>query len=252
VWKRAAVLLTVGLTVGVPVAAADPGDAPVVKPTVIAEIPHDPTASTEGLETDGPDLYETTGINGRSQLRQLDPATGQVLRSAPMPNNYFGEGFAVQGDRILQLTYDGNVMIEWDKATFTVRREIPFPNAWGICQLGDRFAVTDGTNELAFYDLNLNKVGSVDVTWNGEPTYGLDETECVDGQVWAALWPSTGLARIDPATGKVDLVVETKDLWHWGTRKNEQVFSSLAHISGDEYFLIGKEWPYMIRARIDG
>lgn len=248
---RAAVLLMVGVMVA-PAAWAEPAEAPVVLPTVIAEIPHDPAAYTEGLEGDGSDLYEATGENGKSELRQVDPSTGRVLRSAPLPGNYFGEGFVVLGDRILQLTYDGDVIIEWDKASLSVIREIPFPNAWGICRDGDRLVVSDGTNQLAFYDMNLQKIGSVSVTRDGDLAYGIDELECVNGEVWGALWPSTEIGRINLATGVVDLVVDTKNLWRWDERSNRQVFSSLAWLGGDEFLYVGKEWPAMFRVRIDG
>lgn len=251
--RIAAVLVVLGAATVAPVASAEPpGDVPVVMPTVLAAIPHDTTAFTEGLEVDGDALYESTGENGKSDLRQVDPATGRVLRKTLLPNNYFGEGFAVLGDRILQLTYDGNVMLEWDKATLTVRREIPFPNAWGICRDGDRLVVSDGGSRLAFYDMNLTQVGSVDVTLNGDPAYGLDELECVNGQVWAALWPSTQIGRVDPATGVVDLVTDTRGLWRWGQRSNRQVFSSLAWVGGDEFLMVGKEWPEMMRVRVPG
>lgn len=251
--RTAAALVVLCMAGALPVASAEPPDpVPVVTPTVLAEIPHDPAAYTEGLEFDGGVLYEATGENGESEMRQVDPATGRVLRSTPLPNNYFGEGFVVLGDRILQLTYDGRVIIEWDKATLTVRREIPFPNAWGICRDGDRFVVSNGTNQLSFYDMNLTKVGAVSVTQNGEPAYGIDELECVDGQVWGALWPTTEIARIDPASGVVNLVADTSELWHWGERSNRQVFSSLAWAGGNEFLLVGKEWPAMFRVRIDG
>lgn len=249
--RAAAVLVILGMAAASPIASAEPA-VPVVTPTVIAEIPHDPAAWTEGLEFDGASLYEATGEVGKSDLRQVDPATGRVLRSTPLPNDYFGEGFVVLGDRILQLTYDGRVILEWDKATLTVRREIPFPNAWGICRDGDRLVVSDGTDQLAFYDMNLTRIGSVSVTQDGDRVWGVDELECVNGQVWGAVWPSTEIARIDPATGLVDLVVDTASLWHWGERSNRQVFSSLAHVAGNEFLYVGKEWPAMVRVRIDG
>lgn len=236
-----------------PAASAEPTDeVPVVTPTVISEIPHDPTAWTEGLEFDGDALYEAAGQVGTSRLAQLDPASGRELRSAPLPNDYFGEGFVILGDRILQLTYDGDVIIEWDKATLSVRREIPFPNAWGICRDGDRLVVSDGTDQLSFYDMNLRKVGAVAVTYRGERAVGIDELECVNGQVWGALWPSTAIGRIDPASGVIDLVVDTAPLWRWGERTSREVFSSLAWAGGDEFLMVGKEWPSMFRVSIRG
>lgn len=255
---RATVLVMVGVMVGVagvstPVAAAEPpGAVPVVRPVVLAEIPQSAPAFTEGIELDGGSLYEATGEVGKSELRQVDPATGTVLRATPLPNNYFGEGFVVLGDRILQLTYDGRVILEWDKASLTLRRQIPFPNAWGICQVGDQFVVSDGSPELALYDMNLVKTGSVAVTRDGEPVYGLDELDCTGDQVWAALWPGDEVARVNLDSGQVNLVADMSGLWKWGQRSNRQVFSSLARISGDQFYVVGKEWPSIFKVRIDG
>ena len=115
----AAVLLIAAAGCGgnAPAGQQTEADVPVVRPTVIAETPHDPTAFTQGLQFDGTALYESTGLVGKSELREVDPATGAVLRSAPLPPDFFGEGLAVVGDRIWQLTWSNGVAIEWDKAT---------------------------------------------------------------------------------------------------------------------------------------
>jgi glutaminyl-peptide cyclotransferase len=240
-----------------PVSQSDvdqPGDVvPVVKPTILAEIPHD-SAYTEGLELDGAALYESTGLEGQSQLRELDPATGAVRRSAALRGNYFGEGITVIGDRIWQLTYDDGVAIEWDKRSFTPLREALVDGAgWGLCLDGNRLIRSDGTDSLRFHEsVNLTEIGSIAVTRDGRPVTGLDELECVDGQVWAGVWPTDEFVRIDPATGRVNLAVDGTSLWRGGTRTNRQVMSSIAHISGDEFLVVGKEWPWILRVRIDG
>ncbi len=126
---------------------------PVVVPQVVATVPHDPAAYSEGLEFDGPVLYEATGEVGKSQLREVDPVTGRVIRSADLPPTYFGEGIAVVGDRIWQLTYKNGVAIEWDKATFTPIREVPVDvGGWGLCFDGNRLVSSDGTCRLFFHD----------------------------------------------------------------------------------------------------
>lgn len=257
---RSRVPYTLAITALVAIAAplmAVPANAdtvPVVKPVILANLPHDPSAYSEGLEFDGPALYETTGEYGMSQIRQVDPATGAVLRSADLPKSYFGEGLAILGDRIWQLTYDSGVAIEWDKATFAVRREVPVPGqAWGLCLDGGRLVRSDGTDRLYFHDVDsFAEQGSVAVTRNGTPLFGLDELECVDGQVWAAAWPGDEFVRIDPSTGVVNLTLDTSNLWQWGPRKPRQVVSSIAHIAGNEYLISGKEWPDNVKVRIDG
>lgn len=259
----AGTILAVVLGATVPTAAAEPypgqPGVPVVQPTVLAEIPHDPEAYTEGFEIVGDTLYEATGLIGRSELRDVDPDTGAVRRSVPLPDNYFGEGITVVDDSIWQLTYQDGVAIEWDRATLTPRREISLPGeAWGLCRDGDRFVVSDGTGSLRFYDVNsaadlatFAETGSVTVTRDGRPVSGLNELDCVDGQVWASLWPTDEVARIDPATGAVNLIVDMSGLWRFGERSRVQVFSGTAHIGGQEFLVTGKNWPAMFRVRID-
>src|SRR5262249_13788169 len=122
-----------------PTAHAEPAAVPVIEPVVLAVIPHDTSAYTEGLELDGTTLYEGTGMAGESQMRELDPATGAVRRAVPIPQRYFGEGITVVGDRIWELTYRDGVAVEWDKATLTPVREVPLaPEGWGLCRDGDR------------------------------------------------------------------------------------------------------------------
>ncbi|MGB3481522.1 MAG: glutaminyl-peptide cyclotransferase [Mycobacterium sp.] len=237
-----------------PVASAQPGAVPVVDPVVLAEIPHDPDAYTEAFEIDGDILYEATGLIGRSQLREVDPTTGTVRRSVPLPGEYFSEGLTVVDDTLWQLTYQDGVAIVWDKAALTPLREIPVTGeSWGLCRDGDRFVMSDGTGRLQFRDLDSFAVtGAVDVTRDGARVTGLNELECVDGQVWASLWPSDEIARIDPATGKINLIADMSGLWHFGDRSVAQVFSGIAHVDGPEFLVTGKNWPAMFRIRIDG
>ena len=134
---------------------------PTLHPQVLAELPHDTSAFTEGLEIDGAVLYEGTGLEGRSQLRELDPRTGAVERSVPLPGQLFGEGITVVGDRIWQLTWRDGVVLEWARASLTVRREVPLTGeGWGLCRdgggspdgHGGRLVRSDGTDRLHFHD----------------------------------------------------------------------------------------------------
>lgn len=223
---------------------------PVIVPTVVAVVPHDPGAYSEGLEFDGPALYEATGEVGKSELRQVDPVTGDVIRATPLPPTYFGEGIAVVGESIWQLTYRDGVAIEWDKASFTPLREVPVEGqGWGLCHDGARFISSDGGDRLRFHDgSTFAEVGSIGVTRDGQPVTGLNELECVDGQVWAAAWPDDTLVRIDPGTGAVNLVADVANLWTSAERDPQrQVVSGIAHIAGPEYLISGKDWPNSYR-----
>lgn len=113
------------------------GPVPTITPEVLAEMPHDTTAWTQGLEFDGPRLYEGTGVAGASQVRELDPETGAVLRAAAAPNNYYGEGITVVGDRIWELTWQNKVAVEWDKNTMTrCARYRSTARAGAVCRRG--------------------------------------------------------------------------------------------------------------------
>jgi glutaminyl-peptide cyclotransferase len=236
--------------IAAPSARAQP--IPVVQPVVLAVIPHDTAAYTEGLELDGPVLYEGTGLAGRSQMREVDPVNGAVRRAVAIPDNYFGEGITVVGDRIWELTYRDGVAVEWDKHTLTPLREIPFAGeGWGLCRDGDRLISSEGSDRLRFHDTaNLAEIGAVNVTRDGQPVIGLNELECVDGQVWANVWPTDTIVRIDPATGSVNVVVDASRLYGRELRTSGQVLSGIAHINGDEFLLTGKNFPSMFRVRI--
>jgi glutamine cyclotransferase len=213
---------------------------------IVAEEPHDPAAFTEGFEQDGSSLFETTGEVDKSQLRELDPVTGAVRRAVPLPNGYFGEGMTVVGDRIWQVTWRDGVAIEWDKATFTPRREVPIEGeGWGLCNDGARVIYSDGSDQLRFYDpAGFTKTGSVSVTdANGYPVKGLNELECVDGQVWANVFPTDEVVRIDPDSGALTASIDGSVL--------RNVLNGIAHVDGNEFLMTGKNWPTTYRVRLE-
>jgi glutamine cyclotransferase len=233
-------------------APANPAEVPVLHPQVLAEMPHDTTAFTQGFEIDGDVLYEGTGLAGRSQLRELDPATGAVERSVPLPGQLFGEGITVVGDRVWQLTWRDGVVLEWDRATLTLRREVPLEGeGWGLCLDGARLVRSDGTDRLRFQDPDtFAEQGSVAVTLDGAPVTELNELECVDGQVWANVWQTDRIVRIDPATGRVTAVVDATGLLDAPRRAGADVLNGIAAVPGtDEFLITGKLWPVTFRVR---
>lgn len=225
----------------------------MVEPFVLAEIPHDTSAFTQGLEIDGQILYEGTGNVGASQLRELDPVGGAMRRSAMVPADYFGEGITVVDDRIWQLTWRDGVAIEWDRATLTPLREVAMDGeGWGLCRDGDRLIRSDGTDRLRFHDAkDFEETGGVNVTRSGRPVPHLNELECVDGQVWANIWLTNEIVRIDPATGMANAVVDASAIAGDQGQNDDEVLNGIAHIEGAEFFLTGKHWPTIFRVRID-
>jgi glutamine cyclotransferase len=234
-------------------ASSEPAQpVPVLRPEVLAEVPHDPSAFTQGLQVHEGALYEGTGLEGRSQLRELDPATGELRRAEPLPGQLFGEGIAVVGNRIWQLTWRDGVVLEWDRAKLSLRQQLPMDGeGWGLCYDGTRLVRSDGTDRLRFHDpVTFGETGSVPVTFDDEPVTQLNELECVDGQVWANVWPSDALVRIDPVSGRVTALVDAAGLLDPEQRMNaDAVLNGIAALGNEEYLLTGKLWPISFRVR---
>jgi glutamine cyclotransferase len=200
-----AVALSVGLAALPPTASA-PAAPPALDWEIISRRPHDATAWTQGLQLDDDGrLYESTGLRGRSTIREVDPQTGAVLRSAPLPDEQFGEGLALVGDRLIQLTWQEGVAHTWDAATFEALGVLDYVGeGWGLCFDGQRLVMSDGSDRLTFRDPTTFEVtGSVQIEPAGLTDMRLNELECVDGMVWANAWLTDTIVRIDPAAGRV-------------------------------------------------
>jgi glutaminyl-peptide cyclotransferase len=257
----AAVVLTAGTGCGAstesdgaaaPSAGTHSGPVPTLVATVLSETPHDPSAYTQGLELDGSRLFESTGQVGHSQLREVDPSSGAVIRSADLPPDFWGEGLSVVGDRIWQLTWRNGVAIEWDKATLKPLRQVATQgDGWGLCFDGERLIRSDGTDKLRFHDPNsFKEIGSVSVTFEGHTFPQLNELECVDGQVWANIYTSDRMVRIDPRSGNITGQVDATGLLDSARRSNAEVFNGIAFAGNNEFLLTGKYWPAMFRVRL--
>lgn len=247
-----AVLLT-GCGTAAPTAIGAVPAALISRPQVLAEIPHDTSAFTEGLQLADGVLYESTGLAGHSQLRELDPATGAVRRAVPLPGQLFGEGIAVVGDRLWQLTYQDGVVLEWDRSSLSVIAQVPLTGGegWGLCFDGTRLVQSEGTDRLRLRDpTTFAETGSVSVTLDGRPLDRLNELECVDGQVWANVWRTDDIVRIDPDDGHVTAVVDASGLLTPAQEAGTDVMNGIAWLGGDEFLLTGKFWPVIVRVRL--
>lgn len=241
------------LVLGTAGCSTAPDGVAQLRPEVLAEQRHDPRAFTQGLEIAGDTLYEGTGIAGASELRELDPATGVPRRAVPLPGALFGEGVTVVGDRIWQLTWRDGVALEWDRATLGLLRQVPIDGeGWGLCRDGGRLVRSDGTGVLRFHDpVTFAETGSVTVTLGGDDPGRLNELECVDGQVWANVWPTDRIVRIDPDAGRVTAVVDASGLLDEDRpgAAGADVLNGIAALGTDEFLLTGKYWPVTYRVR---
>jgi glutamine cyclotransferase len=223
---------------------------------VVTSFAHDPGAWTEGLLIDDSGrLFESTGIEGSSSVREVDRTTGQVLRSAAPPDAAYGEGLAVVGDQLLQLTWRDGVALAWEADTFELVGSHRYTGeGWGLCADGSRLVMSDGSATLTFRDpATFEATGSVDVTAAGQPVVKLNELECVDGAVWANVWETPYIVRIDPGSGMVTGVLDMTGLAVPDPAASDPgaVLNGIAYDPERDTFLVtGKLWPTMYEVRI--
>ena len=221
---------------------------------VVATYPHDADAFTQGLLWHDGTLYESTGQYGESTVRQVELATGRVLRQAALPRHLFGEGLALVGDRLVQLTWQEGVALIWGLADFAPRGEHRYTGeGWGLCYDGRRLVMSDGSARLTFRDPETFAVtGGVDVTVGGVPADRLNELECVEGAVYANVWRDQEIFRIDPSDGRVTAVIDASGLLTPTERRDADVLNGIAHRAETGTFLItGKLWPKLFEVVLE-
>lgn len=243
--------------------AADGQDvaAATLSAEILAEHPFDDTAFTQGLEVmpEG-DLLVSTGLRGDSRIFRapVDDITSPTA-SDDLDVRYFGEGTTLHGDTVWQLTWQAGTAFARDPGTLQVVEEFSYDGeGWGLCSDGAQLVMSDGTPELTFRDAEtFEPTGTVDVTLDGEPVEEVNELECTQSAdtgeqvVWANVWHTDRILRIDPATGDVTGVLEV-DL-PAGDRDGADVLNGIAEVPGepDTFYLTGKLWDTLYKVRID-
>ena len=221
-------------------------------PVVLSVRPHDTEAFTQGLLIEDGRLFESTGLYGRSTLREVDPATGDILRSVALDDSLFGEGVDLVGDRLVMLTYQEGTALVFERDTFELVGEFSYDSeGWGLCYDGQRLVMSDGTESLVFRDPEtFAETGRVAVTIGGELVERINELECVDGAVWANIWYTDFIYRIDPSTGEVTGVVDAGGLLESPLEDEGAVLNGIAYDETTQTWLVtGKLWPAMFEVR---
>ncbi len=218
--------------------------------------PHDSSAFTQGLVYGDGILYESTGLRGRSSLRRVALETGSILSQTSLLPEFFGEGIAVLGDRIYQLTWTTGVGFVYDKKTLALLQEFRYGiEGWGMTHDGKSLIVSDGSSTLYFWDPGtLREVKQLPVTDGGGPVANLNELEIVEGEIYANIWQQDRIARISPQTGKVLGWIDLKGLLQPKDRHGgEDVLNGIAYDSATKrLFVTGKLWPKLFEIEIVG
>jgi glutaminyl-peptide cyclotransferase len=218
--------------------------------------PHDPQAFTQGLFFRDGQLFETTGITGRSMLRKLDLKTGRVLQKADLPPQVFGEGSTAFGDNILGLTWRSNIGYVFDAKTFAIKARFPYEGeGWGLASDARHLYMSDGSASIRVLDpKTLKVVRRVQVTAEGKPIDSLNELEMVDGELYANVWGTDIIARIDPLSGKVTGWIDLGKLLppeKRGTSSVDAVLNGIAYdAKARKLYVTGKFWPSLFEIEL--
>jgi glutamine cyclotransferase len=227
---------------------------PVFVARVVARYPHDPQAFTQGLVWKDGQFFESTGLEGRSEVRRVT-LHGQVMRRATLPPDQFGEGLASWGAQLISLTWHDGIAHRWDARTLKRIGGGRFEGeGWGLASDGQTLVHSDGTATLRFLDpATLAVRRQITVMLRGRPVYQLNELEMVDGQVLANVWHTPYLLRIDPASGRVASVIDLRPVVaEVRTADPEAVANGIAWDSEKRrLFVTGKLWPTLFEIALD-
>lgn len=219
---------------------------------VLQSYPHDPGAFTQGLVLAGGRLFESTGLEGRSSLREVDVTTGRVVRRTDVPAPVFAEGLALVGSRLFQLTWKHETALTYDRDTFKPGPTLSYTGeGWGLCSNGRELVMSDGSSRLTFRGPEtFRPVREVTVRDGGQPVERLNELECVGAAVYANVWQTDRIVRIDPKTGTVTATIDATGLLPVAERFGTDVLNGIAYDPSNDTFLItGKLWPRMFRVK---
>jgi glutamine cyclotransferase len=225
--------------------AAD--EVPVYDYTVLHTYPHDPKAFTEGLFYRDGFLYESTGLAGQSSIRKVDLASGETITRFTVPSKYFGEGIVDWGDTLISLTYQGQIGFVHDLKTFAVRKDFSYEGeGWALTRDNKQLYMSDGTADIRVLDpVTLAERRRIHVTYKGKPLVYVNELEWIKGEIYANVWQTPWIVRIDPATGHVVGVIDLSGLKP-ATASNDAdaVANGIAYdAKRDRLFVTGKNWP---------
>lgn len=239
------------LLAAVPALAADQALPPRV--AVVRSFPHDPTAFTQGLVYRDGRLFESTGLEGRSTIREVRLEDGKILRSVALPPSLFGEGLVDWKGQLISITWRSGIGFRWDRSTFRKLGEFRYGGeGWGLTRSRNEIVMSDGTPVLRFLDPRTLRVRRrLTVTENGRPLADLNELEWVKGEILANVWMTDTIARIDPRTGVVAGRIDLSSLRAGEPRGEDEVLNGIAYDSArDRLFVTGKLWPRLYEIKL--
>jgi len=236
-------------------AAPEPAPLPVQGYEVINSYPHDDKAFTQGLFYDSGYIYESTGFWKTSSIRKVELETGNILRQEDLPDELFGEGIVRVGNFIINLTWKSELALIFDFNTFELKSYAPYKGeGWGLTSDDEVIYMSDGTTQIRVLSrTDLSEIKRIDVSANGVAVKKLNELEWIDGEIYANIWETDRIARIDPATGFVTSWIDLSGL----LQDHGTVTDRTSDLNGIAYdktakrlFVTGKYWTHLFEIQL--
>jgi glutamine cyclotransferase len=228
---------------------------PIVAPRIIAVIPHDSSAFTQGLFFDNGRLYESDGLYGKSAIRILDAQNGALVKHVPLDSRYFGEGCATMEETIVQLTWQEQTALTYSRNDLSPEATLVYSGeGWGLTSDGRQFYMSNGSDTIFVRNREFTIVRKIPVTSHGLPVKNINELEYVKGTVFANVWYSDSILEINPENGRVEKIIDCSALVKKERpSSSEGVLNGIAYNSGKgEYYLTGKKWKNIFIVEIPG
>lgn len=229
-------------------------NVPLSKFEIVKVYPHDRNAFTQGLIYYNGFLYESTGRHGASSLRKVDLQTGKVLKKVDVPAQYFAEGMTIFRGKAFQLTWQAHKGFVYDLETFRLEREFAYSGeGWGLAHDDESLILSDGTSNIRFLDPSTFEMKrTISIYDKGVPLTELNELEFVKGEIYANIWHTDRIVRIDPHTGNILGWIDLTSLLAPGERRDEEaVLNGIAYDEAkDRLFVTGKLWPKIFEIRL--
>lgn len=229
-------------------------DVPVYGYTVVHTYPHDTGAFTEGLFWLHGYLYESTGTLGRSTVRKVDLASGEVVQQRHLDQRHYGEGIVAWKDKLIQLTWKSGTGFIYDLESFKPVGEFTYAGeGWALTLDGRHILMSDGSSQIRVLDPDtLKELRRIDVTLDGQPVRNINELEWVKGEIFANIWLTDRIVRIDPTSGHVVGIIDLAGLAPTDTRDPaDDVLNGIAwDARGERLFVTGKRWPHLYEIRL--
>jgi glutaminyl-peptide cyclotransferase len=228
---------------------------PVYDVEVVHSYPHDTAAFTEGLFYLNGFLYESTGLEHHSSIRKVRIDTGEVVQKVDIAPQYFGEGIVNWQGHLISLTWKSQTGFIFDLATFKLQRQFKYPGeGWALTRNDRQIIMSDGSSDLRFLDpKTLTEIGRIHVAIEGKPLLNLNELEWVKGEIYANVWQTNWIVRIDPRSGQVIGLINLAGLLQPSdvVKGQTDVLNGIAYdAKGDRLFVTGKNWPKLFEIRL--